>query len=164
MNGEKKAIALKIHERVAMGETWRFASKAFGVQVGTARRWCDELGLPSATELARPVKLAEAKWAYDFVAAGGTWEEAGEQTGTNWYTLRTRCLEILGLPPLGPKPAPHEERKERLMAAMVAFIGGVDQVNACAEAGISVGCFRRWRASRGVMPTPAQMSAMRSAR
>lgn len=164
MNEEKKAIALKIHERVAMGETWQAAADVFGVTMDTARRWCDELSLPSATKLARPVKLAEAKWAYEFVAAGGTWEEAGEQTGTNWYTLRTRCLKILGLPPLGPTPAPHEERKERLMAAMTAFIGGVDQVKACSDAGISVGCFRRWRASKGVMPTPAQMAAMRIAK
>lgn len=57
-----------------------------------------------------------------------------------------------------------EERQDRLMAAMTAFIVGVDQVKACSDAGISVGCFRRWRAPRGVMPTPAQMSAMRSTR
>ena len=86
------------------------------------------------------------------------------EIGRYWYTLRSRCKKLLGLPPLGTRPAPREERQERLMAAMTAFIGGVDQVTACADAGISVGCFRRWRASRGVMPTPAQMAAMRSAR
>ena len=102
MNEEKKAIALRVHELVSTGHTWVVSAGMCGVKVGTACRWCEELGLPLATQRARPVKLAEAKWAYDFVAAGGTWEEAGEQTGTNWMTLRSRCIHLSKLTPIGP--------------------------------------------------------------
>lgn len=56
------------------------------------------------------------------------------------------------------------ERDRRCADALQSFLSGVDQVKACSDAGVSVGCFRRWRAARGIKPTHSQLAEMRSSR
>lgn len=94
--------------------------------------------------------------------AGATWEELAEPLGVKPENIRSRAVKVLGLSALGPRPTPAHEREERLQQALDAFMHGVDQVQACETAGISVGCFRRWRAKKGIKPSFSEMYRLRN--
>lgn len=154
-------------DAMSAGEGIIPACKSATITSGVLYRWMRQRGA-STPALADEARVAANKEnlearlvkAHEHMQAGMLIKPACELAGTTSKAMRIwmaeRCLFIPG--------ATKVDREKRCANALSSLVAGIDQVKACADAGVSVGCFRRWRAAKGVMPTQAQLAEMRNAR